>query len=256
MYFFHEFLHLFIILISAGIGSAKMYSETNRMLNKPVKQAGTWDINHAERAVDGIPNIAGPTAHGTFCSQALYDWFMCDLLNVYLIDYVKLLSQDHTYYSNRLDNFIVGLSMDAYETGNVVRGTYPLCGQYPGAVGASNIVSLTCSKPVPVARHIIVQQPASPQYNHLTICEMVAYSIQGTKWYRVKDSYLGQSEVARRQVRSGLECMKTCVVMDACISVNWNKPAASKWKICILYSSILVGSLLPDPMWHYSYATY
>lgn len=70
--------------------------------------------------------------------------------------------------------------MHGYGTGNVVRGTYPLCGQYPGVAGASNVLLVECTKPVPAARYIIVQQPTDPLYNALTICEMEAFSIRKT----------------------------------------------------------------------------
>ena len=74
-----------------------------------------------------------------------------------------------------MDYFIVGLSDHGYESGPVILGTYHVCYQHPFKVNHSEIWSVDCSRPLRMANHLIIQQPATGT-GSLCFCEVEAFA--------------------------------------------------------------------------------
>ena len=79
-----------------------------------------------------------------------------------------------------MDYFIIGVTNNDYFPNgkDVIRGSYPLCGQYPSVAQPSARHSLSCDTGLSAYRYLVAQQP----YNGIgcfTICEIEAYLVQG-----------------------------------------------------------------------------
>ena len=61
---------------------------------------------------------------------------------------------------NRLGNFSVGVTntFDPAGNNNIVRGSYSLCGQYPGITPLSARVTMNCAANMALGRYVIFQQ--------------------------------------------------------------------------------------------------
>ena len=86
----------------------------------------------------------------------------------------------------RLDNFLVGVTNDFSPPNWVVRGSYPLCGQYSTATYSK--MYLNCTANTPPGQFVIIQQPSN-RTGWLTICEFEVYGYGkycelGLSWFR------------------------------------------------------------------------
>ena len=89
--------------------------------------------------------------------------FTIELLNIF----PKIVSV------NRLDYFFVGVTNTSSAIQAPIRGSYPLCGQYPTtAVGGP--LPVYCNVSTSPSRYVIIQQPANGQ-GGLNICELEVF---------------------------------------------------------------------------------
>ena len=68
---------------------------------------------------------------------------------------------------------MVGFSK--YDFTSVVRGNYPLCGQYRGKVAEGRRVTMKCNANLPAYRYFIIQQPYGTYDGYFGACEIEAY---------------------------------------------------------------------------------
>lgn len=93
--------------------------------------------------------------------------------------YLKKLNLHYSVYivnwlGYRLDNFVVGLTNSSTVP---IRGSYALCGQYPGPTPDGAYLSLSCDPLTASGRYVIVQQSSTGD-GYLTICEIEIYAGQ------------------------------------------------------------------------------
>src|SRR6218665_1217322 len=81
---------------------------------------------------------------------------------------------------HRLDNFIVGLSNATPSLNTVIRGSYPICGVYPGRVTPPFNASVQCAHGSPPARHVIIQQPKTG-LGQMNFCEVEVWTNHTSK---------------------------------------------------------------------------
>ena len=78
--------------------------------------------------------------------------------------------------ADRLRNFIVGVTNTSPTVSEPVRGTYPLCGQYPYQPVDGTSVAVHCSVDTPPGQYVIIQSSiAGGAAGALTICELEVY---------------------------------------------------------------------------------
>ncbi|ESN96499.1 hypothetical protein HELRODRAFT_163568 [Helobdella robusta] len=152
----------------------------NLALGRPATSSSTLGSNvpcDPDKLVDGDAN---PTLTAGHCFHSNDpaggpNWAVVDLVSDYYVDVVNLFSRDCNVA--RLDNFIIGLtSVNYFPNGSeVVRGSYPLCGQYKYKAVVSSKLTLKCYANLPSYRYVIAQQPISGT-GWFTICELEVYA--------------------------------------------------------------------------------
>ena len=80
----------------------------------------------------------------------------------------------NNFTDNRLDYFIVGVTNEFSTTNRPVRGTYPLCGQYPTLAINAGKMLLNCNANTPAGQFVIIQQPQDG-HGWLAVCELEVY---------------------------------------------------------------------------------
>ena len=75
---------------------------------------------------------------------------------------------------SRLDYFIVGVTNVPPNITTPVRGSYPVCGQYPYPASDRARMVQCCGANTPPGRYVIIQQPVNGS-DFLTICELEVY---------------------------------------------------------------------------------
>jgi len=120
---------------------------------------------------------------------------------------------------DRLDYFIVGVTNTSPATQPPIRGSYPLCGQYPTtAVGGP--LPVYCNVNTPPSRYVIIQQPMNGA-GLLNICELEVYSeLPYSKLYQLwfYYSFVG----ARGTYVNVFECLP-CLVWENHVFANSSK---------------------------------
>ena len=90
----------------------------------------------------------------------------------YSFSSIKSESSSSSFSAERLNNFIVGVS-NVFD-GHITRGSYPLCGQYPGPAAIDAFLTVNCSSFTPAGRYVIIQTPLGTA-GPMTICEIQVY---------------------------------------------------------------------------------
>ncbi|ESN98445.1 hypothetical protein HELRODRAFT_176919 [Helobdella robusta] len=210
----------------------------NVAVNKPTTCSSIYYGSGPNRMVDGDVNpnfFAGHCFHG-YDDSGGPNWAVVDLTDVYFVDYVDLYSRECC--PERLDYFIIGLtSVNYFGPGsNVIRGDYPLCGQYKykGAVNAKLTLKCNANLLSPY-RYVIAQQPTSGP-GSLTICELEVYpaiNFNFKIWRRYANLRLAGYTFLVTHASHVAECFFNCAP-GLCDSVNF-KPDGS---LCELNSHL------------------
>ncbi|ESO04193.1 hypothetical protein HELRODRAFT_191744 [Helobdella robusta] len=201
----------------------------NLALNQPAASSslhGAFQSLGAKLLVDGDANpdyLQGHCMHGVDGSGGP-NWAVVDLADKYGVDFVVLYSRD--CIPDRLDYFMIGLtSVDYFAPGsNVVRGTYPLCGQYKYQAVVSSKHTLKCNANLLPYRFVIVQQPITGP-GSLTVCELEVYKADNSnskKWNRYVNYKLTGYTSHVMVVSHKLKCFFNCMP-GLCNSVNFKE---------------------------------
>ena len=109
------------------------------------------------------------------CSRYMNSYFHCH--GSWSYDKISYFSQFVVYnWGDFLSNFIVGLTNEFSPTNPPKRGSYVLCGQYPGDAAGLDNLTVRCDTEAPMARYVIIQQPEDGIGN-MMICEMEVYEL-------------------------------------------------------------------------------
>ncbi|ESO00629.1 hypothetical protein HELRODRAFT_175606 [Helobdella robusta] len=198
----------------------------NVALNKPAVSSSFLD-NYlhpiAALMVDGDPNPNYMLGHCFHSSDGPGgpNWAVVDLINNYNVEYVNLYSRN--MLPERLDYFIVGLTSVNYSGPglDIIRGTYPLCGQYGYKAVISSKHTLKCYANLVSYRYVIVQQPANGA-GSLTICELEVYPPANpySKFWNPSLNCRLTGHVSCVIAASRLECLIKCLPGE-CGSFNF-----------------------------------
>ena len=108
---------------------------------------------------------------------------VCDCINYYVELWMRnetnrvyyLIGSDGVFITaDRLDYFIVGVTNTSSAVSAPVRGSYPLCGQYPSTASTGERMIQYCSAATPPGEYVIIQQPVTG-VGSMTICELEVY---------------------------------------------------------------------------------
>ncbi|ESO03134.1 hypothetical protein HELRODRAFT_174026 [Helobdella robusta] len=156
----------------------------NLALNKPTINSSVYPYYFSPSSnllVDGDSNPEFENRHcfSTGDGPGGPNWAVIDLFNQYHADYANLFSRGYCC-TDRMDYFLIGLtSVDYFPFGsasNIVRGDYPLCGQYEYKSVTAAWHKLKCNANLISAyRYVILQQPSTGP-GLLTVCEMEIYA--------------------------------------------------------------------------------
>ncbi|ESO05529.1 hypothetical protein HELRODRAFT_191323 [Helobdella robusta] len=150
------------------------------------------------------------------------NWAVVDLVDSYYVDYVNLFSRDYCC-PERMDYFVIGLDSKNYNGLDVVRGTYPLCGQYKYKAVGGGKHTLKCNAHLTSAhRYVIAQQPVYGP-GAFSICELEVFAanyLNSKIWKRFFNRRLSGYVSGRLVVNGRIKCLLTCIP-GSCDSVNF-----------------------------------
>ena len=77
-----------------------------------------------------------------------------------------------------MDYFIAGLADRGYEITDNIKGKFKVCNQYPDKVADEEIVSVSCTKPLQMATHLVIYSGIGFS---LCFCEVEAFADERRK---------------------------------------------------------------------------
>ncbi|ESN94924.1 hypothetical protein HELRODRAFT_180031 [Helobdella robusta] len=150
------------------------------------------------------------------------NWFMVDMMTSHHIDFVVLSAMDYEgnydmkQITDRMYNFIIGLTnVDSVIT-VPVRDSYPLCARWPGALKQGVKVELKCNANLPKFRYVVLK------------------FLKSYSWIKQSKVSLVRFQFKQLYVRSALDCMHKCKQLGGCDSINFH-PAS---KLCQMNTHI------------------
>ncbi|ESN95490.1 hypothetical protein HELRODRAFT_179260 [Helobdella robusta] len=236
--------------------SSSEYPATNSLTLKAFKMISTF-------MVDGVRDTTPLHGHCVQTSEVgtSPNWIQADMDGNHHIDYIAFTNRDTPldFVLVRSTNFIIGLT--PYNASDVapVRGQYPLCNTYPGAVPRNRRVTLQCNANLPAYRYVIVQQAYGISDGHLTVCELEVYepSSFSKVWISRQDHQLVGYTFLEFPALRPMSCIVQCIKLGLyqCDSINFNK----QLNVCQLNShrnGFQIGNFASNKNWTFWNATY
>ncbi|ESO07863.1 hypothetical protein HELRODRAFT_184100 [Helobdella robusta] len=202
----------------------------NLALNKPATNSSLYI--HYVRPVVGLM-VDGDTNPDFFAGHCYNgadppggpNWAVVDLAADYYVDVVYMFTRDS--FTPPLDYFLIGLTFSSPGS-NIIRGTYPLCGQYKYKAAASARLTLKCNANLAPYRYVIAQQPADG-YGWFSSCEMEVYAAKDHKskiWKRKSNTRLTGNYSLAVTAEYEMMCLLKCLP-GKCDSFNFHSTDAT-----------------------------
>ncbi|ESN95728.1 hypothetical protein HELRODRAFT_179201 [Helobdella robusta] len=153
------------------------------------------------------------------------NWAVVDLAGLYYVDVVYMFTRN--MFTPPLDYFLIGLTSSSPGS-NIIRGTYPLCGQYKYKAVASARLTLKCNAKLAPYRYVIAQQPADG-YGWFSSCEMEVYAAKNLNskiWKGYTNMRLTGNNSLVMTAKYEMICLLKCIP-DKCDSFNFHSTDAT-----------------------------